>query len=92
MSGMELRVLEKRKDKLKVEVLDESHTLLNLLRENAWKGKANQASYMIEHPYLSQPNIIVRAKNPKMVLVNAAQMIVDDVKGFSREFKRAMKR
>ena len=89
---MELRILEKKKDKLKVEVLGESHTLINLLRENAWKEKADQASYMIEHPYMAQPKIIVRAGNPKRVLVNAAQMVVDDSKGFSREFKRAMKK
>lgn len=89
---MELRVLEKKKDKLKVEVIGESHTLLNLLRENAWKEKADQATYMIEHPELSQPKIIVRAKNPKKVLVNSAQMIIDDSKGFSREFKRAMRK
>lgn len=89
---MELRVLEKRKDKLKVEVVGESHTLVNLLRENAWKEKADQSSYMIEHPYLSQPKIIVRAKNPKGVLLNAAQMIIDDSKEFSKEFKRAVKK
>jgi len=89
---MELRVLEKKKDKLKVEVIGESHTLLNLLRENAWKEKVDQASYMIEHPYLSQPKIIVRAKNPKRVLVNSAQIIIDDSKGFSREFKRAVRK
>ncbi len=89
---MELRVLEKRKDKMKVEVMGESHTLMNLLRENSWKSKADQASYMIEHPYISHPKIIVRAKNPKSVLVNAAQMIIDDSKDFSMEFKRAMKK
>jgi DNA-directed RNA polymerase subunit L len=89
---MELRVLENKKDKLKVEVIGESHTLLNLLRENAWKGKADQATYMIEHPELSQPKIIIRANNPKKILVSSAQMIIDDSKGFSREFKRAMKK
>lgn len=84
--------MEKKKDKLKVEVRGESHTLLNLLRENAWKGKIEQASYMIEHPELSQPKIIVRAKNPKRILVDSAQMAIDDAKCFSREFKRAMKK
>lgn len=89
---MELRAVEKKKEKLKVEVIGETHTLLNLLRENAWKDKADQASYMIEHPYLAKPKIIVRAKDPKKVLVNSAQMIIDDSKDFSKEFKRAMKR
>lgn len=89
---MELRAVEKKKDKLKVEVIGETHTLLNLLRENAWKEKADQASYMIEHPYLARPKIIVKAKNPKNVLVNSAQIVIDDSKEFSREFKRAMKK
>ncbi len=89
---MELKVLEKKKDKMKVEVIGESHTLMNLLRENAWKEKADQATYMIEHPELSQPKIIIKAKNPKKVMVDSAQMVIDDAKGFSREFKRAMKK
>ena len=89
---MELRVLEKGKDRMKIEVVGETHTMLNLLRENAWKEKADQASYVIEHPYLSHPKIIVKAASPKKVLLNAAQMIVDDSKDFSREFKRAVKR
>lgn len=89
---MELRAVEKKKDKLKVEVIGETHTLLNLLRENAWKEKADQASYMIEHPYLARPKIIVRANNPKKVLVNSAQIVIDDSKEFSREFKRAMRK
>ena len=89
---MKVKVLEKKKDKLKVEIDGESHTLLNLLRENAWKEKVEQASYMIEHPYLAKPKIIVRAKNPKKILVDSAQKIATDAKDFSREFSRAMKR
>jgi DNA-directed RNA polymerase subunit L len=89
---MEVRVLEKKNDKLKVEVMGESHTLLNLLRENAWKENADQASYMIEHPYLATPKITIIAKNPKKVLLDSAQKISADSKGFIGEFKRAMKR
>lgn len=89
---MELEIIESRKDEVKVEVKGESHTLLNILRENAWKSGAKQAAYIIEHPYLSQPKIIVKAANPKKVLRDAAQMIVDDALEFEKEFKRALKR
>ena len=86
---MELKVVEKTKDKLKVMVIGESHTLLNLLREASWKTGARQASYMIEHPYMSEPEIIVRAKNPKKVLTDAAQVVINDAKTFEREFKKS---
>jgi len=88
---MKLKKLEKTKDKLVVEVQGEDHTLLNLLRENAWKKQADQASYIIEHPYLSDPKIIIRSKDPKKILVNSAQLIVEDVASFQKAFKSARK-
>ena len=89
---MELSAIEKKKDKLRVEVRGETHTILNLIRENAWKAGARQASYIIQHPYISQPEIIVRSRNPAKTLKDAAQMIADDSKEFSQAFKRAMKK
>lgn len=89
---MQLKVLENKQDKLKIEVADEGHTLLNLLRENAWKKGAKQASYLTEHPYLSQPKIVVIADNPKKVLSDAAQLVIDDAQDFERQFKRASKK
>jgi len=89
---MEIKVLEKSSESIKIEVVGESHTLLNLLREKSWKAGAIQASYMIEHPYLSSPKIIVRAKNPKKVLADASQMVGEDAREFAREFGKAGKR
>jgi DNA-directed RNA polymerase subunit L len=86
---MELKVLEKTKNRLKLEVRGESHTLLNLLRRNSWDAKADQASYMIEHPMLSQPKIIIKASNPKHVLSRAADMAVKQAQDFGRVFKKA---
>ncbi len=86
---MELRVLEKTKSKLKIEVAGEGHTLLNLLRRNSWDAKADQASYIIEHPMLSQPKIIIKAGNPKAVLSRAADMVVKQSQDFSKAFRRA---
>jgi len=89
--GMELKIIEKKQEKLKVEVKGESHTFLNLLRESAWESGAEQASYIIEHPYLSQPHIIVMAKNPKKVLTSAAQKIINDAKELEKETTRVLK-
>jgi DNA-directed RNA polymerase subunit L len=89
---MELRVLEKRPEMLRMEVVGESHTLLNLLTEYAWEAKASQASYIIRHPYLSQPELIVKSKNPKKTVSDAAQIIIDRAKEFRHGFERALKR
>lgn len=89
---MELTAIEKAKEKMRVEVRGENHTMLNLIRENSWKSGAKQASYIIQHPYISQPEIIIRSKNPAKTLQNAAQRVIDDSREFSTAFKRAMKK
>ena len=89
---MEIKVLEKTDESVKIEVIGETHTLLNLLREKSWKAGASQASYMIEHPYLSNPKITVKAKNPRKVLADATQMVTDDAKEFGKEFGRSLKK
>lgn len=88
---MEVKLIEKKPEKWKLEIRGETHTLLNLLRENCWKSGADQASYMIEHPYLSQPKFIISAKNPKKVLISSAQKIINDTKELENELKRIFK-
>ena len=87
---MKLKAIEKKKDKWKLEIEGEDHALLNLLRENAWKAGAKQASYAIEHPYLSTPVITVRGPNPKKLLADSAKFIIDDAKVLQREAKRVL--
>ncbi len=89
---MDIKVLEKKKGRLVIEVRGEGHTLLNLLREKAWNSKAKQASYMIEHPYMAQPKIIIKADDPVKVMKSAVQQVADEAKEFDREFSRALKR
>ncbi len=88
---MKLQVLEKKKDKLSLEIEGETHTFLNLLRENVWKAGGKQASYIIRHPYLSEPKFIVRANDPKKTLDKAAQMIIDQAKEFENAVKKKIK-
>lgn len=89
---MKLVLLEKGEQKMAIEVQGETHTFLNLLRENAWKAGSKQASYIIEHPNLSEPRLIVRANKPKKTLENAVQMIIDQAKDFEKELKKIPKK
>ena len=88
---MDLKVIDKKADSLKVEVRGESHTLLNLLREKAWEAGAQQASYRKDHPYIGEPTIDIKSKDPAKTLKDAAQKVIDDAKDFEREFARAAK-
>jgi len=87
---MNLKVLEKGKDKLCLEVSGECHTLLNILREKAWKEGAEQATYMIKHPYLSKPEITIYSKNPIKTLIDSATSTESEAKRFTNEFTRAL--
>ena len=89
---MKLEIESQETGKLELIVKGEDHTLLNVLKENSWKKGAKQASYIIKHPYMSDPKLIVRAKNPKKVLIDAAQLAIDDAKEFETAFKRETKK
>lgn len=89
---MKLNVLDDSKGLLKLEVQGETHTLVNLLREQAWAAGATQAAYAVDHPSMSQPVLTVRAANPKKVLADAATAIAEQSKEFTKEFQRAAKR
>lgn len=86
---MELRIVEQGEGKLVLEVGGEDHSLLNLLREACWQEGAEQASYMIEHPYMSQPKLIVYGKDPKRIMQNAAQRIIALAQEFLAEAKKS---
>lgn len=89
---MKLEILESDKNLLKVKVAGETHTLLNLLREKCWEEKADQASYIQEHPYITEPHVVVRSKDPKKTLIAAAQSIADQAKEFRAEFEKSVKK
>ena len=89
---MELKVLEKTPDTLRLEVPGENHTLLNIITEYAWEAKAKQSSYIIQHPYLSKPELVIKSSNPKKTLDDSAKILMERVKEFKVGFERAMKK
>ena len=57
---MKLKVLEESKEKLKLEVAGETHTLLNTIRKELWNDEhIKVAGYNIAHPLTAQPILIV---------------------------------
>ncbi|MBI4163895.1 MAG: DNA-directed RNA polymerase subunit L [Candidatus Aenigmarchaeota archaeon] len=89
---MKLELLEDDKNLLKVKVSGETHTLLNILREKCWEDKADQAAYIQEHPYITEPYVVVRSKDPRKTLLAAAQNVAEQAKEFRLEFEKAVKK
>lgn len=87
---MKIEVLENEDEKLKIEI-DTNLTLVNLLNEKIWEQKVEVSAYKQEHPYLSKPVILVKSKNPKKAVVDAADAVIEEIKEFRKQFSAAVK-
>ena len=87
---MNIEVLEDSDDKLKIRV-DTNLTIINLLNERIWNQKVDVSAYRLAHPYLAKPEIMVRAKNPKKAIAEAAGDVLSDIKEFRKLFAAAVK-
>lgn len=80
---MEIKVLEKRKDSLKIELEEETHTFCNAIRKELWQDKATEAAgYAISHSLLGNPHIVIKSANPKKSLQTAANNLKKKTKEF----------
>lgn len=87
---MKIEVLEDDKEKMKLEVHD-STTLVNVINENLWRQKVDAAAFRVEHPYLSKPVLLVKSKNPKKAVLDAAGQVVEDVKELRKKLQNELK-
>lgn len=75
---MKLKVIEKSKNKLKLEITGEDHTFCNALRKELWNDKdVKVAGYNIEHPLVTNPVIIIETsgKDPKKAIEAALKRL-----------------
>jgi DNA-directed RNA polymerase subunit L len=93
---MEIRVLNKTRNELKIEVAGEGHTLCNLIQKALLKDKrVDIAGYDVSHPLTSKPRIYVRTKarsRPETVFRDAVLEVQKDSKSFRLAFEKAFKR
>ena len=91
---MELKVIERSKTLLKLEVKGEDHTLLNSIRKELWNDKdLNLAGYHLEHPLVSSPVLIIetKGKDAKKVLTNAIDRLKEKNEEAAKQFKALAK-
>jgi DNA-directed RNA polymerase subunit L len=93
---MQVKILKKTSDELKIEAEDVGHTLCNLLQKRLLEDeKVDLAGYSIPHPLASKSVIYVRVKGdlkPEDALRRAVEKARKMNKEFSKEFEKAIKK
>ena len=86
MVNMSVTVLKKEKNELRLRIIGESHTALQVLRErlNAHKD-VDYANYFPGHPELDDPEFYIRTTSKSGV----DKVLNDIIGGVSSEFKGA---
>ena len=88
---MEVKVLEKKANKLVFQLVGTDHTFCNALKRelNETTG-VDVATYAIEHPQIGIPKILVQTKDkvkPADVLAKAVKSLQKKNKDFSKQLK-----
>jgi len=91
---MEVKVLQKTKNELKIEIVGEDHTFCNLLQNVLLKDKNVEiAGYDQPHPLIRASIVYVRTKrdvSPEKIMLSALANIKDLNKEFNEKFERAV--
>ena len=91
---MQVKVLKKTSDELKIEIEGVGHTFCNMLQKKILEdAHVDMAGYAVPHPLASNPVIYVRVKGdvkPEKVLREALERTRDMNKEFGKEFERAL--
>jgi DNA-directed RNA polymerase subunit L len=88
---MEIKVLEKGKNFIKIEVIGEDHTFCNALRKELWNDKdVKVTGYELAHSLVSAPVLIVEtsSKNPKTALNEAVKRLKESNDEMREKFKK----
>ena len=92
---MEIKILEQTKNRLKLELLERSHTLANALSKELWNDKDIEvAGYTLEHPLINNSAIMIvetSGSDPKKAVLAAITRLKKKNKEFVANFKKAAK-
>ncbi len=91
---MEVKVLAKSKNELRIEIVGEDHTFCNLLQSALLEDKNVEiAGYDQPHPLIRSSIVYVRTKrdaSPEKTLLNALTGIQELNKEFNEKFSKAV--
>jgi len=86
---MNLKIIEKTDNEIKVEMAGESHTLLNVLKSSLLDDpRIEVATYDIKHPTISEPILFVKTNgvDPVVAIKEASDRIIEVYEEFKAVF------
>ena len=94
-STVRIKILDKTRNELKIEVEGEGHTFCNVLQEALLKDeRVDLAGYDIAHPLTANPTIYLRTKGrskPEVALRDAAREVQKSTEAFTGVLEDALK-
>jgi len=89
---MELKVIEKSKNKAVFEIVGEDHTLCNALRAELNKDKNVKSSgYQVKHPLISNPKVVIEtsaSNTPGKAIASALDRMKKDFEKAQKDAKK----
>lgn len=74
---MEIKYSEETKDRIKVELIGEDHTVANAIRKELWENPNVKVSgYKVENPLVSNPILVIETEGkeePKKALLKSLE-------------------
>jgi DNA-directed RNA polymerase subunit L len=92
---MEVKILKKEKNELKVELVGEDHTLCNLIQNTLLDENVELAGYDLPHPLSRRPVIYIKTKKgikADKSLENALNKISKRTHEFMEKFTKAVEK
>ena len=92
---MKIKTIESKKNKLVIEIYNETHTLFNALKKELWNDShIKAAGYHIDHPLTGIPRFTVETdgkEEPKKALLAAAARLIKNTDKFKESFLKGVK-
>lgn len=93
---MNIKIVEKKDDELRVEIEGEGHTLCNAIKSILFEDEALVfAGYRIEHALLSKPVLYIKTngkKDPLVLLTETLKKLEGSIEEFREKFKKELEK
>ena len=93
--SMEIKVIERNKNELRIELIGEGHTFCNALQEILTKDETiDFVGYNVAHPLITQPVLYIRTKDrrkPETALVEGSKKLINELSDLQKALKKAFK-
>ncbi len=91
---MNIRIVEKKDNELRVEIEGEGHTLCNAIKSVLFEDESLVfAGYRIEHALLSKPILYIKTngkKDPLTLLNETLEKLSDRIEEFKEKFQKEL--